>query len=106
MHDGVLAYWFWRFAFKNSTYQESPYLILQILKATFIIFVVGMIIDLIRQLIEKYTVNKILESKIFNELSNKVKRITNNILKIDKNNEEVGEKMKKKMKKAENKKQV
>ena len=106
LHDGVLAYWFWRFAFKNSTYQESPYLILQILKATFIIFVVGMIIDLVRQLIEKYTVNKILESKIFNELSNKVKRITNNILKIEKNNEEVGEKMKKKMKKAENKKQV
>lgn len=69
LHDGIFAYYLWDNIFKNYIYINSPYLILRILFTVFVIFSFGVIIDLIRQFIENYTVKKILYSKFFNNFS-------------------------------------
>ena len=53
LHDGVLTGWLWQSVFKNATHQESEFLIIHILIAVFAIFVVGTVIDLLRQQLEK-----------------------------------------------------
>lgn len=50
--------------------KESWTIIFDILIAAIVVFVVGAIIDLIRQFIEKHTVKKVLECKIFNKKTN------------------------------------
>lgn len=79
LHDGVLAYWFWNDVFKNASHQNSPILILYILGTSMIIFTLGMLIDLFRQLIEKHTIKKILDSITFKKI---IKKIKNDIVKI------------------------
>ena len=82
LHDGVLAYWFWNNVFNNSTHQKSPLLIMYILGTTFIIFVIGVGIDLIRQTIEKYTLDKLLKSKSFDKTLNDISNLSNKLLSI------------------------
>lgn len=53
MHDGILQGYLWNDIFKNAKHQDSPYLILYILSTTIVIFLVGALIDLCRQIIEK-----------------------------------------------------
>ena len=62
MHDGNLSGFIWNDIFKVKESLSNNYSILYILGSTFIIFIVGAIIDLVRQFIEKYTVNKILDA--------------------------------------------
>lgn len=86
LHDGVLAYWFWKKIFKTGTYQNSPYLIIHILRITLTIFIIGIIIDLIRQLIEKYTLKKVLDIKAINiHTNNIIKKIESLLRKGDEN---------------------
>ena len=86
LHDGVLAYWFWKKIFKTGTYQNSPYLIIHILRITLTIFIIGIIIDLIRQLIEKYTLKKVLDIKAINiHTNNIIKKIESLFRKGDEN---------------------
>lgn len=59
LHDGVLQGWLWGTVFQCASYQESPYLVLHIMKAVIIVFVFGVVIDLIRQWIETSMLNKI-----------------------------------------------
>ncbi len=56
LHDGVASSILWGSVFKNSTHIYSRYLIFHILLASIIIFVVGCIIDLVRQYAIKMTV--------------------------------------------------
>lgn len=84
LHDGILTYWFWREVFKNSQYQESPYLILVILGSTFAIFVIGIIIEMIRQLLERYTITKLLNSKKFEKTAEKINNMVYKIFNINK----------------------
>lgn len=56
LHDGVASSILWGSVFKNSTHIYSRYLIFHILLASIIIFVVGCIIDLVRQYAIKITV--------------------------------------------------
>lgn len=58
LHDSVLAGFLWGEVFKNSSYGDSPFLVIHIVWATMVIFLTGMIIDLIRQYLEKWTVGK------------------------------------------------
>lgn len=53
MHDGILASWIWRKIFRCAEHQNSPFLILYIIKAAAVIFIVGVIIDLLRQQMER-----------------------------------------------------
>lgn len=59
LHDGVLVSWLWEQVFRCAEYQKSPFLILYILKAAVTIFIVGVVIDLLRQRLEQYTLGKI-----------------------------------------------
>lgn len=71
IHDGVLQRYIWDTIFKTTEHlsNNSWKIIIDIMIATIIIFIVGTIIDLIRQFIEKITIKKILDLKIFNRKS-------------------------------------
>ena len=64
LHDDIFDYYLWDNIFKN-----SPYLILRILFTVFVIFNFSVVIHLIRQFIEKYTIRKLLYFKYFNKLN-------------------------------------
>ena len=73
LHDGPLANILWKKIFKSLNCLNSKYAIIYIIVHTFIIFIVGSLIDLIRQLIEKITLDKFLNSKLFKKIENKSK---------------------------------
>ena len=83
VHDGILTNWIWQDIFNTRELQYNPDLIITILRATIIIFVVGMIIDLIRQKIEEKTLKKILDSERYERMQKKFIYRINKILKID-----------------------
>lgn len=68
LHDGYLAEYMWKNIFHSNTNIYSEAFILYLLGSTLIIFIVGAIVDFIRQIIEKYTVKKILNLKIWSKL--------------------------------------
>lgn len=68
LHDGILSSWLWMTVFRCADYQSSPFLCLRILAAAFIIFFVGAGIDLFRQFLEKHILNRLLDSKSFNQI--------------------------------------
>ena len=49
LHDSILAGYIWGHIFKNGTHAASPFLILHILSATAAVFLVGAVVDLMRQ---------------------------------------------------------
>jgi len=62
LHDGILRYWLWHTAFRAAQKQYSTDVIWYILKAAGTVFVIGVIVDLIRQIIEHFTVGKIIKA--------------------------------------------
>ena len=82
IHDGMLNPYIWKNIFSTLEHLNSSYFVIYILGTTIIIFIVGAIIDLIRQFIEKYTVNKLLDSKFYSKLSNKVSNSLSRFLDI------------------------
>ena len=54
LHDGILFHWLWNKVFRCAEYQNSPFLIFYILRSVLIIFVGGVLIDLVRQILEKF----------------------------------------------------
>ncbi len=75
LHDGVLVGLLWRTIFKNATHQDSPFLILYIIGSTLAVFAVGAVIDLIRQLIEKHTLQRLLNSAFADRITQKVRKL-------------------------------
>gem|GEM_PF-5519946 len=53
LHDGILASWIWGTVFRCAEYQDSPGLVIRILTAAITIFVIGTVLDLLRQTLEK-----------------------------------------------------
>lgn len=74
LHDGVLNRWLWRTIFQNAAHQNSPLLFLHIIITATIIFALGATIDLVRQAIEKHTLQKLLMSRRGIGLLTNVKR--------------------------------
>lgn len=65
LHDSaMLSAWLWGDVAKCATYDNSPFLIIRILFVSVIIFLAGMVVDMGRQLLEKYTLQKVLNSRI------------------------------------------
>lgn len=65
LHDGILVSWLWRTVFQCAAYQDSPLLPVRILTAAGVIFTVGAAIDLLRQKLEKHTLDRLLDSGLF-----------------------------------------
>lgn len=82
LHDSPLASTLWKKIFKSLKCLNSKYAIAYIIGHTFIIFIVGAIVDLIRQIIEKITIDKILNSKMFRIFANKIKVVLNKIYNV------------------------
>lgn len=76
LHDGMLRNWLWPIVFRCADYQNAfpLYLICRILFAAGSVFVVGVIIDLMRQLLEKYTLQKILDWKLWDRIAAAIKK--------------------------------
>ena len=80
IHDGILQNYIWKDIFKTTEYLNKNNPVLYILITTFTIFIIGAIIDLIRQFIEKRTLKKFLESNLYNKISTKLSNISARIL--------------------------
>ncbi len=80
LHDGLLEVYIWRDFFKTYQYIYTSKFFVHILFTTLVIFVVGVVIDLIRQFFEKHIVKRILDSKFCESLGKKVILVTDNIL--------------------------
>ena len=61
LHDSVICYYFWVNIFKSNKYLSGRYPLEHILLSTLMIFIAGVLIDLFRQLIEKYSLNRIID---------------------------------------------
>lgn len=75
LHDGILQNYLWNVLFKTNASLNTNYFLVHIILATFIIFIAGSIIDLLRQLLEKITVNKLLNSKLYEKVENKIEKM-------------------------------
>lgn len=82
IHDGYINTYTWENILKNNIYIYSNYWYIYLLLSTIIIFIICFIIDTIRQLIEKYTIKKIINlniwTNIIKEIKYKIKIILNN----------------------------
>ncbi len=75
LHDGPLANYIWKVIFRTKKALNSRFSIIYIIYSALIIFFAGALIDLIRQFIEKHTVNKFLDSKCYNKISKQLKKM-------------------------------
>ena len=75
LHDGPLANYIWKVIFRTKEALNSRFSIIYIIYSALIIFFAGALIDLIRQFIEKHTVNKFLDSKCYNKISKQLKKM-------------------------------
>lgn len=82
MHDGVLRKYLWTSIFKTKEHLGSKYSIIYIIATSICIFCIGAIIDLIRQLFEKITIKRFLDSNIYLKMTNKLKKAGNKLLNI------------------------
>ena len=78
LHDGMLRNWLWPIVFQCANYQNaSPYrLVFSILTAVGTIFCVGAVMDLIRQLPEKYILCKFLDSKFGDRMAVAISKLS------------------------------
>lgn len=59
LHDGVLQTVIWR-VLRSKIYINSPYALIYVVIAAFAVFIAGAAVDLVRQLIEKYTIKAVM----------------------------------------------
>ena len=81
IHDGYLQKYLWNNILHTKDVLSSKYALLGIIVSVIIIFIFGIIIDLLRQLIEKYTVKRILNSVKVNNYMSKIRKKCENLLK-------------------------
>jgi hypothetical protein len=77
IHDGVFSMFLWKNILHASSVLETNYALLFIILVTLSIFIIGAVVDLIRKLIEKYTVSKLLDIKKIKSLINKANKYIN-----------------------------
>lgn len=82
LHDGMLNPYIWQNIFKTLEHLNNQFSFIYIIGATIIIFIVCVFIDLIRQLIEKHTVIKILNSKWYKNILNKSQKLISKFLEL------------------------
>ena len=76
IHDGEICRYVWSHVFKAKEYLSGSYPLSHILLTTLIVFVIGVIVDLLRQLFERKVFNKFVDFVV-----EKIKDIP--LLKID-----------------------
>ena len=79
LHHGILLGYIWKTIFKSKEHMLGPHPIISIFSSTLIIFIIGALIDLIRQLLEKLTVNKLLNIKFVQKIGDFLKLIISKI---------------------------
>ena len=80
IHDGALQNYIWIKIFKTNIQLYTKYYLIHIIYTSIIIFIIGFIIDIIRQILEKNTIDKLLSSKTFNRLIYKLNIIIDKFL--------------------------
>lgn len=75
IHDGPLQYFLWHKWFRINHYLKTSIPICYILAGTIIIFVSCALIDIVRQFVEKYTIDKLLNSKLYTKAQEKCNKL-------------------------------
>lgn len=73
LHEGLAKKYMWENILKNNIYIYSNHWYIYTLSSTILIFNIGIIIDLIRQIIEKYTIKKIINLTIWTDIYKEIK---------------------------------
>lgn len=68
LHDGSFTNYMWKNIFRTNVNIYKPTFWIYMLAAAIYIFLVGVLIDFIRQAIEKYIIKKLIDLKIWNKL--------------------------------------
>ena len=76
LHDGALAIYIWYNIFKSNVFIYSKIWFIYAIGSTLAIFLIGMLIDWIRQFIEKKIIIKILDLKIWNNVYKQIEKKT------------------------------
>ncbi len=82
IHESVLRSYLWHTVFHSNIYLNSKFSLIYILLTAMIVFFGGALIDLIRQFLEKHTVDKVLNSSFFAKISNKGHQLLTKILNV------------------------
>ena len=73
LHEGLTKKYMWNNIFKSNIYIYSKNWYIYTLLSTILIFIIGCIIDIIRQIIEKYTIKKIINLNIWTTMYKELK---------------------------------
>ena len=82
VHDSMLNTYIWKNIFHAKECLSTPYSIIYILASATLVFLVGAVIDLIRQFIEAHTVDKVLNSNRYNKIKDKFHKTFHKIQEI------------------------
>ncbi len=74
LHDGVLAPYLWKILFQNAVYQDSKFLIVHMVVVTLLVFVIGAVIDLLRQYFIEKNMIKLWNGAFFCRLREKLSK--------------------------------
>lgn len=80
LHDGLSRRYLWDNIFKSNIFIYSNFWYNHALFSTILIFSVGIVIDIIRQIIEKYTIKKIINLNIWSKIYTQIKYETRKII--------------------------
>jgi len=75
LHDGQISPYMWKNIYKSEINIYNNYWFIHVLITTILIFIIGFIIDTIRQFIEKHLIKKIIDLKIWKEMYKETKLI-------------------------------
>lgn len=74
LHDGVIKKYVWKNYFKSNIYICSNNWYVYLLGTTVLIFVVGFVVDIIRQFLEKYIIKKYIDLSIWEDVYIRLKK--------------------------------
>lgn len=72
LHDGMFSGFLWKEVFHSKESLESNCFIFYILGTSFLVFIIGALVDLLRQYIEKYTIKKLISISIWKTMYQKL----------------------------------
>ena len=74
LHDGIIKKWVWKNWFTTNIYIYTNSWYIHLFISTILIFLLGFVIDIIRQFFEKYTVKRFVDLKIWPDIYLEVKK--------------------------------
>lgn len=80
LHDGIIKKYVWKNWFKSNMYIYNSNWYIYLFVSVILIFLIGFIIDIIRQILEQYTIKKVVNLSIWSDMYNETKKVGRKII--------------------------